>query len=42
MMAVDLMGINLMDPARRDQVLEVSQKTTPRQLGALIRGDYPN
>ena len=36
------MGSNLMDPARREQVLEVSQKTTPRQLEALVRGDYTN
>jgi NTE family protein len=36
------MGSNLMDPARREQVLEVSQHTTPRQLAALARGDYTN
>ena len=35
-------GSNLMDPARREQVLEVSQKTTPRQIAALVRGDYTN
>jgi NTE family protein len=29
------MGSNLMDPTRREQVLEVSQRTTPPQLAAL-------
>jgi len=28
-------GSNLMDPSRREQVLEVSRRTTPRQLAAL-------
>jgi NTE family protein len=32
-------GSNLMDPARREQVLEVSRQTTPRQMAALIRED---
>ena len=32
-------GSNLMDPTRREQVLEVSRQTTPRQMAALIHED---
>lgn len=32
-------GSNLMDPGRREQVLEVSQQTTPRQIAALAHED---
>ena len=36
------MGSNLMDSARRERVLDVSQHTTPRQLEALERGESAN
>jgi NTE family protein len=33
-------GSNLMEPARRQQVLETAQQTTPRQIAALARGRH--